>query len=604
MIALAHEEKERHCPVANIKVVGVGGAGGNTINRMAASNYKSVELIAINTDMQALKLSKAHKVIQIGQKSTKGLGAGANPEVGKRAAEEDMDKVLSELNGADIVFLTGGMGGGTGSGALPVIVKALQEKGVLTIVVITKPFAFEGRKRAETAQNAVDAVCKYADTVLIVPNQKLLDSVDAKVSMIEGFEMINEVLNQSVRGISDIITEAGYINVDFADVREIMKNQGIAVMGTGRASGEDRARRAALLAISSPLLENMSIAGACGVLLNISGNASLGLHEISIAASVIYEQADPNANIILGSVIDESLGDEIAVTVIATGFKGTVAPEVVLAAQESLAKELGAAYFYKEPVREVVAEAQVQKIEPVAAPQQAVPVYKEPEPIYTAPLQTSSVYEAPEPVYVAPVQQQEPVYAASQQVAPEAVQQATPVYAASQQAAPVQATPVYVAPAPEPIRVAPVFMQPEPIIFHTEPFKWQEKSVGVSFTSAPVAVKKEEAKAEYVSQAPQQEYVQQHKPEPQKFMSAERREYSAYQEARAQYQSSETEAKNSATEAAPTFKEKDLDIPTFMRKQGQEQQQPYSHRQQKKNKKNKHRYQQQQAQQQQRSSAE
>ena len=320
MIQLAQEERGQHIPVASIKVVGVGGAGGNTVNCMIRSGYSGVEFLVINTDLQALELSDADKKIQIGLKSSKGLGAGANPEVGKRAAEEDLDKIMSELEDADIVFLSGGMGGGTGSGALPVIVKALKDKGILTIVVLTKPFAFEGKKRAATAEDAIKKIREHADTLLVVPNQKLIEIVDDKVSMIEGFEMINEVLNQSVKGVSDIITRAGHINVDFADVREIMKGQGLAVMGTGRAIGADRARTAALAAISSPLLENMSIAGARGVLLNISGSSSLGLHEISAAASVIYEQADPQANIILGSVIDDSLGDELFVTVIATGF--------------------------------------------------------------------------------------------------------------------------------------------------------------------------------------------------------------------------------------------------------------------------------------------
>ncbi len=320
MIQLAQEERGHHIPVASIKVVGVGGAGGNTVNCMIRSGYSGVEFLVINTDLQALELSDADKKIQIGLKSSKGLGAGANPEVGKRAAEEDLDKIMSELEGADIVFLSGGMGGGTGSGALPVIVKALKDKGILTIVVLTKPFDFEGRKRTATAEEAIRKIREHADTLLVVPNQKLIEIVDDKVSMIEGFEMINEVLNQSVKGVSDIITRAGHINVDFADVREIMKGQGLAVMGTGRAIGADRARTAALAAISSPLLENMSIAGARGVLLNISGSSSLGLHEISAAASVIYEQADPQANIILGSVIDDSLGDELFVTVIATGF--------------------------------------------------------------------------------------------------------------------------------------------------------------------------------------------------------------------------------------------------------------------------------------------
>ena len=313
-------EESQSTPLASIKVVGVGGAGGNTVNCMIESGYSGIEFLAINTDAQALKDSHAHIKLQIGQKSTKGLGAGANPEVGKRAAEEDLDKVMEHLQAADIVFVTGGMGGGTGSGALPVVVQALKEKGILTIVIITKPFGFEGKKRARIADEAIKQVQEGADTLLIIPNQKLLDLVDDKVSMIDAFGMINEVLNQSVKGISDIITRAGHINVDFADVREIMKDQGLAVMGTARATGEHRAKKAALEAISSPLLENMSIAGARGVLLNITGGSNLGLHEISEAASVIYDQADDNANIILGSVIDNEAGDEVSVTVIATGF--------------------------------------------------------------------------------------------------------------------------------------------------------------------------------------------------------------------------------------------------------------------------------------------
>ncbi|MFT6765583.1 MAG: cell division protein FtsZ [Alteromonas naphthalenivorans] len=320
MIEFDHEEEKQSAQLASIKVVGVGGAGGNTINCMVESGYTGIEFIAVNTDAQALKDSHAHVKLQIGQKSTKGLGAGANPEVGKRSAEEDMDKVMEHLQDADIVFVTGGMGGGTGSGALPVVVQALKEKGILTIVIVTKPFGFEGKKRTRIAEEAIKTIKDGADTLLIIPNQKLLDLVDDKVSMIDAFNMINEVLNQSVKGISDIITRAGHINVDFADVREIMKDQGLAVMGTARATGDHRAKKAALEAISSPLLENMSIAGARGVLLNITGGANLGLHEISEAASVIYEQADENANIILGSVIDKDAGDEVSVTVIATGF--------------------------------------------------------------------------------------------------------------------------------------------------------------------------------------------------------------------------------------------------------------------------------------------
>lgn len=314
------EQPETKKSVASIKVVGIGGAGGNTINSMVEAGFDGITFIATNTDSQALERSKAHHKIQLGVKSTKGLGAGANPEVGKRAAEEDLDKILELVEDADIVFLTAGMGGGTGSGGLPVIAESLKEKGILTIAIVTKPFGFEGKKRAIVAQEAINKIKPHVDTLLIMPNQKLLELVEANITMIDAFSLINNVLNQSVKGIADIISKPGHINVDFADVRTIMKDMGLAVMGTGRASGEDRARKAALEAISSPVLENMSIEGARGVLLNISGGPSLGLHEISLAASVIHEQADENANIILGSVIDESLGDEIIITVIATGF--------------------------------------------------------------------------------------------------------------------------------------------------------------------------------------------------------------------------------------------------------------------------------------------
>lgn len=319
MIELDNENQNR-VPTAKIKVIGVGGAGGNTVNSMIEKRFEGIEFIVANTDAQALNSSHAHHKIQLGLKSTKGLGTGANPDLGKRAAEEDIDKVMEFMQDADIVFLTGGMGGGTGSGGLPVIARALKEKGILSIAVVTKPFLFEGKRRAQVAQAAIEMLKQDVDTLLIMPNQKLLDVVDANVSMIDAFAMINEVLIQSVGGIAGIITMPGHINVDFADVRTIMKGMGLAVMGTGSARGEHRAQKAALQAITSPLLENMSIEGARGILLNISGGTNLGLHELSEAASIIYDKADEDATIILGSVIDEKLADEVIVTVIATGF--------------------------------------------------------------------------------------------------------------------------------------------------------------------------------------------------------------------------------------------------------------------------------------------
>lgn len=339
MILFEDEKKEgRIAPLASIKVVGVGGAGGNTVNSIVASGNDGIECVVANTDAQALNTSKADHKVQIGLKSTKGLGTGANPELGEKAAEEDIDIIMEAVGNADVVFLTGGMGGGTGSGGLPVVARALRTKGILSIAVVTKPFLFEGKRRAKVAEEALATLRKEVDTLLVIPNQRLLDVVDESVSMIDAFEMINDVLCQSVKGISDIITKPGHINVDFSDVRTIMKDKGLAVMGTGRASGPNRAKDAAMQAITSPLLENMSIEGAQAVLLNITGGKDLGLHEISQASSVIYAQAHEDANIIIGSVIDETMKDVISVTIIATGFEQT-RQEAAVTKSYSVAKE-------------------------------------------------------------------------------------------------------------------------------------------------------------------------------------------------------------------------------------------------------------------------
>ncbi len=343
--------QEEPKPLARIKVIGVGGGGGNTINSMIDAQFQGIEFIATNTDAQALSLSKAPIKIQLGIKSTKGLGTGANPELGKRAAEEDLTTLMECLADANIVFLTGGLGGGTGSGALPVIARALKEKNILSIAVVTKPFDFEGKKRAIVAQEAIQQLKKEVDTLLVIPNQKLLEVVDKHVSMIDAFALINGILNQSVKGISDIISKPGHINVDFADVRTIMKDMGLAVMGTGRATGADRAAQAAYQAISSPLLENMSIKGAQGVLLNISGGPDLALYELGDAADIITKEADPHANIIVGSVIDPQLSNEIIITVIATGF----------GEQQAIQKEAAIAY---KPAVEQAKTAAKEKIEP------------------------------------------------------------------------------------------------------------------------------------------------------------------------------------------------------------------------------------------------
>ena len=306
-------------PTASIKVIGIGGAGGNNVNYMIDAGFQGIDFIVANTDLQALELSKAPNKVQIGVKSTKGLGTGADPEVGKRATEEDIDKVMEHLESADIVFLTAGMGGGTGSGGLPVIARHLKERGILSIAVVTKPFQFEGKRRSVVADGAIELIRSQVDTMIVIPNQKLIEITGEDTSVMAAFNMINDVLGQSVKGISDIIARPGHMNVDFADVKSVMKETGVAIMGTGRAAGEDRAVTAATQAVSSSLLENMSIRGARGVLLNITGSESLGLFEVSSAASIIYDQVDDDANIILGSVIDETMGDEVAVTVIATG---------------------------------------------------------------------------------------------------------------------------------------------------------------------------------------------------------------------------------------------------------------------------------------------
>lgn len=324
-------DRDGHTPQASharIKVIGIGGAGGNTVNYIIDGHALSeIDFIVANTDAQALSQSYASSKIQLGTKTTKGLGSGANPEIGKKAAEEDLAKVLEACEHADVVFLTGGLGGGTGSGAMPVIARALKDRGILTIAVVTKPFDFEGKRRSQIAEKALEFLNKDVDTLIVVPNQKLLEFSDRSVSLVHAFGMVNEVVYQFVRSIATIILKPGYINVDFADVKAIMCNMGVAVMGTGKASGKDRAELAALDAISSPLLENVSIEGARSILLNITASSSLGLHEVHTAATIIQSQAHKDASIILGSVIDDSLGDDLFVTVIATGFSCKIQPD-------------------------------------------------------------------------------------------------------------------------------------------------------------------------------------------------------------------------------------------------------------------------------------
>ena len=305
---------------AVIKVIGVGGGGSNAVNRMIAAQVKGVEFIVVNTDLQALKMSNAPIKIQIGQKLTNGLGAGANPDVGRKAALEDTERIIETLEAADMVFVTAGLGGGTGTGAAPIIASLASELGALTVAIVTKPFAFEGKKRGQQADLGLKELRECVDTVITIPNERLLQTVQRGTTLQDAFRTADDILRQGVQGISDIIQVPGVINVDFADVKTIMQGMGMALMGTGTARGENRATEAAQKAISSPLLEEASIQGAKGVLINITGSENLLLHEVSEAASIIHQAAEVNANIIFGAVLDERMTDEIKITVIATGF--------------------------------------------------------------------------------------------------------------------------------------------------------------------------------------------------------------------------------------------------------------------------------------------
>src|SRR5690625_4116811 len=306
--------------LATIKVIGVGGGGNNAVNRMIEHGVEGVEFIATNTDAQALNMSKAEMKLQIGEKLTRGLGAGANPEIGKKAAEESREQIEEALQGADMIFVTAGMGGGTGTGAAPVIAQISKDLGALTVGVVTRPFSFEGRRRSNQAHSGIDALKSNVDTLIVIPNDRLLEIVDKNTPMLEAFREADNVLRQGVQGISDLIAKSGLINVDFADVKTIMYDKGSALMGIGLASGESRASEAAKKSISSPLLET-SINGANGILMNISGGENLSLFEVQEAADLVTSAADSEVNVIFGNVINENLKEEVVVTVIATGFK-------------------------------------------------------------------------------------------------------------------------------------------------------------------------------------------------------------------------------------------------------------------------------------------
>lgn len=354
-------ETEINNYLAVIKVVGVGGGGTNAVNRMIEEGIRGVEFVAINTDAQALAISDADIKVHIGTDLTRGLGAGANPEVGRKAADESRDDIAEALAGADMVFITCGEGGGTGTGAAPIVADiAMNEVGALTVAVVTKPFTFEGRKRKKSAEEGIKTLSDCVDTMIVIPNDKLLDIAEKKTTMLEAFAIADGVLSQGTQGITDLITVPGIINLDFADVKTIMKQAGTAMMGIGTASGDTRAVDAAQQAISSPLLES-SIDGATRVLLSIAGSKDLGIQEISDAADVVANAVDPEANIIFGTVVDESLGDQVRITVIATGFSDSNVnrQDELFAAQQSQSK--------------AAASTELQRTAPATSPAQAAP---------------------------------------------------------------------------------------------------------------------------------------------------------------------------------------------------------------------------------------
>ncbi|RWU85130.1 cell division protein FtsZ [Janibacter hoylei PVAS-1] len=410
--------------LAVIKVVGIGGGGVNAVNRMIEVGLKGVEFIAINTDAQALLMSDADVKLDVGRELTRGLGAGADPEVGKKAAEDHAEEIEEVLKGADMVFVTAGEGGGTGTGGAPVVAKIAKSLGALTIGVVTRPFTFEGRRRANQAESGIGALRDEVDTLIVIPNDRLLSISDRAVSMLDAFRSADQVLLSGVQGITDLITTPGLINLDFADVKSVMQGAGSALMGIGSARGEDRAVQAAELAISSPLLE-ASVDGAHGVLLSIQGGSDLGLFEINEAARLVQEAAHPEANIIFGAVIDDALGDEVRVTVIAAGFDGGVPqqrPDDRALGQVQSGGQSRQAPTQQRPAQQAPAQPQQQAVPAQQRPAQAQP-QQQAAPAQQAPEQPQ---QQAAPAQQAPAQAQPQQQAAPAQQAPAQPKQATP----------------------------------------------------------------------------------------------------------------------------------------------------------------------------------
>ncbi len=416
MILFDETTKENALPItlegadqapAKIKVIGIGGGGGNAVNRMINAQLRGIEFISANTDVQALRRSEAAIKLQLGDDLTRGLGAGGDPEIGRKSALEDTERILEVLDGADMVFLTAGLGGGTGGGAAPIFASLAAEIGALTVAVVTKPFGFEGRRRLKYADRGVEELRNSVDTLITIPNERLLSFVDRGTPLTEAFLIADDVLRQAVQGISDLITVPGEVNVDFADVKTIMTGMGMALMGTGIAKGENRAVEAAQRAISSPLLEETSIEGAQGVLLNISGGHDLSLHEVAEAARIIAEAVDPDANIISGMVIDDDLADEMKVTVIATGFdraaERTEAPAEVRSAVDAWRPRPTRTHAEPTPAAEpeqVVQQPGARELgvrEPAREPAVEEPVIRETLPLEPAASVETSPQAAPQP---------------------------------------------------------------------------------------------------------------------------------------------------------------------------------------------------------------
>ncbi len=330
------EMMEKLAPNAVIKVIGVGGGGGNAVSHMVHGNVEGVEFICANTDAQALKNSGAKHTLQLGVNVTKGLGAGANPEVGRQAALEDRERLVELMTGADMVFITCGMGGGTGTGAAPVVAQLAKEMGILTVAVVTKPFPFEGRRRMQVAQKGIEDLSQHVDSLITVPNEKLLTVLGRDVTLLSAFRQANDVLLGAVQGIADLITRPGLINVDFADVRTVMSEMGMAMMGSGSASGDDRAQAAAEAAINNPLLEDVDLAGACGILVNVTAGANLTMREFDDIGQVIHGFASEDATVVIGTALDMDLGDEVRVTVVATGLNRAAARQPLHSERETI----------------------------------------------------------------------------------------------------------------------------------------------------------------------------------------------------------------------------------------------------------------------------